>query len=204
MKNIISWVVGLSTIAKVGLVIASVFAVGAVSAIVAPPTTDPTQVETINTEQTVQTQEVKAIIETRKVRETEAVPYKIVNQNDSSLDKGKSYVSQFGVDGVKTITFEVTFEDGVETSRKKVGEEITTQPVNEIVRVGTYIYTPPAPSASGSNCDPNYSGACVPIASDVDCAGGSGNGPAYVAGPVYVIGVDIYGLDRDGDRIGCE
>jgi hypothetical protein len=52
-------------------------------------------------------------------------------------------------------------------------------------------------------CDPNYSG-CVPIASDVDCAGGGGNGPAYVKGPVTVIGRDIYGLDRDGDGIGCE
>ena len=53
-------------------------------------------------------------------------------------------------------------------------------------------------------CDPNYSGACVPIASDVDCAGGRGNGPAYVQGPVQVVGTDIYGLDRDGDGIGCE
>jgi hypothetical protein len=52
-------------------------------------------------------------------------------------------------------------------------------------------------------CDPNYSGG-VPIASDVDCAGGGGNGPAYVKGPVRVIGKDIYGLDRDGDGIGCE
>lgn len=54
-----------------------------------------------------------------------------------------------------------------------------------------------------SNCDPNYSG-CVPIASDVDCAGGGGNGPAYVRGPVSVIGTDIYALDRDGDGIACE
>jgi hypothetical protein len=60
----------------------------------------------------------------------------------------------------------------------------------------------PASSPSRS-CDPNYSG-CVPIASDVDCAGGSGNGPAFVQGPVRVIGHDIYGLDRDGDGIGCE
>ena len=58
--------------------------------------------------------------------------------------------------------------------------------------------------ASAQGCDPNYTGACVPIASDVDCAGGSGNGPAYVRGPVRVVGVDIYGLDRDGDGIGCE
>lgn len=53
------------------------------------------------------------------------------------------------------------------------------------------------------SCDPNYSG-CVPVASDVDCAGGSGNGPAYVMGPVMVIGRDIYGLDRDKDGWGCE
>lgn len=59
-------------------------------------------------------------------------------------------------------------------------------------------------TAVAAECDPNYSGACVPIASDVDCAGGSGNGPAYVQGPVRVVGRDIYGLDRDNDGIGCE
>jgi hypothetical protein len=60
----------------------------------------------------------------------------------------------------------------------------------------------PAPKPA-ANCDPNYSG-CVPIASDVDCAGGSGNGPAYVSGPVRVVGSDIYDLDRDGDGVACE
>lgn len=54
------------------------------------------------------------------------------------------------------------------------------------------------------DCDANYGGVCVPIASDVDCAGGSGNGPSYVEGPVYIIGSDIYGLDRDGDGVACE
>jgi hypothetical protein len=49
----------------------------------------------------------------------------------------------------------------------------------------------PAPRQS-ARCDPNYSG-CVPIASDVDCAGGSGNGPAYT-GRARVIGRDIYGI----------
>jgi hypothetical protein len=66
--------------------------------------------------------------------------------------------------------------------------------------------SPPAETTTqqpASKCDPNYAGACVPIASDVDCAGGSGNGPAYVQGPVRVVGTDIYDLDRDGDGIGC-
>lgn len=42
------------------------------------------------------------------------------------------------------------------------------------------------------------------IASDIDCSGGSGNGPAYVTGPVKVVGRDIYDLDRDGNGWGCE
>lgn len=59
----------------------------------------------------------------------------------------------------------------------------------------------PAPVA---NCHPSYTGACLdPNASDYDCAGGSGDGPKYT-GTVAVVGPDEYGLDGDGDGIGCE
>lgn len=65
---------------------------------------------------------------------------------------------------------------------------------------------PPAPpSGGGGGCDPNYAGACLnPNASDYDCAGGSGNGPLYVQGPITVVGNDHFGLDSDGDGIACE
>jgi hypothetical protein len=53
-------------------------------------------------------------------------------------------------------------------------------------------------------CHPSYEGKCVPVASDVDCAGGEGNGPAYIEGPVRVVGPDVYRLDTDGDGIACE
>lgn len=59
------------------------------------------------------------------------------------------------------------------------------------------------PAAVHARCHPSYD-PCVPIDSDVDCAGGGGNGPSYVRGPVRVIGPDEYGLDRDRDGIGCE
>jgi hypothetical protein len=62
----------------------------------------------------------------------------------------------------------------------------------------------PRPKKTKSSCDPNYSGACVPIASDVDCAGGSGNGPAYLSEAAKITGSDIYDLDADGDGWGCE
>jgi hypothetical protein len=61
---------------------------------------------------------------------------------------------------------------------------------------------PPSGSSVGDNCqgyDP-----CISPGSDVDCAGGSGNGPRYIDGPVYVTGADPYGLDSNGDGVGCE
>ena len=61
-----------------------------------------------------------------------------------------------------------------------------------------------AKAEAESNCDPNYSGACLnPASYDYDCAGGSGNGPDYT-GTVTVVGEDHYGLDADGDGVGCE
>jgi len=59
-----------------------------------------------------------------------------------------------------------------------------------------------APTVGG--CNANYT-PCVPDdAVDVDCQGGSGNGPSYVTGPVTVVGDDVYGLDADHDGNGCE
>jgi hypothetical protein len=69
----------------------------------------------------------------------------------------------------------------------------------------TYWCKPPRSSGGSTSCDPNYKGACLkPNVSDYDCAGGSGDGPYYVQGPVTVVGDDHYHLDRDGDGIACE
>jgi len=114
-------------------------------------------------------------------------------------------VTTAGVDGERLRTFRVTSEDGEEVSRTLLSEVRTREPVTEVTTVGTYVAPPPPPAQpAAASCDPNYDGACVPVASDVDCAGGSGNGPVYVAGPVHVIGSDIYDLDRDGDGVACE
>lgn len=88
----------------------------------------------------------------------------------------------------------------------------TVPPTTVATTTATTTTQPPPPPTTQalqplfptSDCDPNYEGGCVPLASDVDCAGGSGNGPEYVRGPVRVVGNDIYGLDRDGDGYGCE
>jgi len=66
---------------------------------------------------------------------------------------------------------------------------------------------PPATTAPpASNCHPSYPGACLQMGiGDYDCAGGSGDGPNYIRGPVYVVGYDEFDLDgNDNDGIGCE
>lgn len=145
-------------------------------------------------------------IEARTDKKTEAIPFAVQNEDDPALALGLTSIKQQGVNGVKEITTIVTLTDGKETSRSAPTEKIITAPVVQIVAIGSYVAPPPPPgpiSIPDSSCDPNYSG-CVPIDSDVDCAGGSGNGPSYVSGPVTVIGSDIYGLDRDGDGVACE
>jgi resuscitation-promoting factor RpfB len=157
-----------------------------------------------------QTPSPTPVVTVETVTETEAVPFERVTVEDDTMDLGTSAVTTAGVAGVRTLTYEVTLTDGAETGRVLVSDEVTTGPVDEVTSVGTYEPPPPPPEPvplvqappEDEGCDPNYSG-CVPIDSDVDCEGGSGNGPSYT-GQVTVVGEDIYGLDADDDGVGCE
>ena len=145
------------------------------------------------------------IITTKIATETQVIPFTTMTVNTTSLPAGTTKVTTPGVNGITTLTYKLTFTNGVQTAKDLVGQITTTQPVNQVTSIGTYVTPKPIAPAS-SSCDPNYSGACVPnvYPSDVDCSGGSGNGPYYVAGPVRVIGTDRYDLDRDGDGYACE
>ena len=64
---------------------------------------------------------------------------------------------------------------------------------------------PPPPTAPEQDCDPSYLDMCLdPAVEDYDCAGGTGNGPEYVEGPIRVLPPDPFDLDREGDGVGCE
>ncbi|WP_217178856.1 G5 domain-containing protein [Streptomyces sp. AC495_CC817] len=141
------------------------------------------------------------------VTEESVIPFAQTTIDDPQREQGTTGIVTAGVDGVKVLTYRVTKVNGVETSRELVNEVVQTPAVDEVTAIGSKAPAPAAPVPliqQGGGCDPNYTGACVPIASDVDCAGGSGNGPAYVQGPVRIVGSDIYDLDRDGDGIACD
>ncbi len=132
----------------------------------------------------------------RELTKREVLPFATRTIQDDTVIVGEKAVRTAGVVGVRTTTYRVTLIGGHETSRKLLRSIVTKQPVTKVVVVGS------AAKSAGSDCNPNYS-PCVPNASDVDCAGGSGSGPVYVTGPIRVIGEDVYHLDRNGDAIGC-
>lgn len=141
------------------------------------------------------------------VEERSVIAYTSSTVDDPNLDAGLTVVTTPGSNGEKLTRTRVISEGGEEIRREVVEEIITVPVTNEVVSRGTRVPPPPpapVPSADGGGCDPNYEGACVPISSDVDCSGGSGNGPAYVDGPVWIVGSDVYDLDRDGDGVACD
>jgi endonuclease YncB( thermonuclease family) len=67
---------------------------------------------------------------------------------------------------------------------------------------------PPPPVFSfggGDGCDPSYPGACLKDGiGDYDCAGGGGDGPNFVEGPIQVRRPDPFRLDSNHNGTGCE
>ncbi|MFJ6654092.1 G5 domain-containing protein [Microbacterium sp. NPDC091313] len=136
---------------------------------------------------------------------TEAVPFTATTVEDGAMPSGQQQITTVGQDGQRTLTYRVRTVDGVEVARELVSDVVSIAPVGQVTTIGTYVAPPPPPPpAASTGCDSNYADACVPIASDVDCAWGSGNGPAYFDGVARVVGSDIYDLDRDGDGLACE
>lgn len=125
---------------------------------------------------------------------TEIVPYQSTEQQDGSLAKGESRVSVAGKNGERTIWYEVTYIEGVESERKEVKREVTKAPVDKVTRIGTYeapVYTAPATPAPQSQANVYYQ--------NCSAARAAGAAPVYAGEPGYG-----RHLDRDNDGIGCE
>lgn len=153
--------------------------------------------ETINVNSASQTQsdENEPVIKKKTVTETAAIAFTSTTVEDSSLEKDKMALRTAGVDGVKTLTYEVTYADGRETDKKLIKETVTTAPVTQVTAIGTKSpYVAPQPA---SNCDSNYT-PCVPnVSYDLDCPD--------IGFQVTVIGNDHHGFDgNDNDGQGCE
>ena len=74
---------------------------------------------------------------TKNINVDEPIVYSTQEVQEVNLPRGQKQTSQAGKNGVKRITYKVTYNsNGTEISRTKVSESVISQPVNQIIKVG--------------------------------------------------------------------
>lgn len=68
---------------------------------------------------------------------TEAIPFEVVEKENGSLLKGTRTVTTAGKEGVKTTVYRTTLIDGEAVETVEVSSAVTTEPVNQVVSIGT-------------------------------------------------------------------
>lgn len=84
------------------------------------------------------------------------IPFEVTYEDNSSIYKGESSVKKAGVKGEKLVQAEIIKENGVETNRVILKEEIKSQPSTKIVYKGTK--DPPPRIGTGSFIRPSRGG----------------------------------------------
>ena len=77
------------------------------------------------------------VVTTSEVTEKEEIPFTKREEENPALPEGTRNVKTPGEKGEKTIVYTVTYTDGVETNRVVKSENVTKQPVEEVIEVGT-------------------------------------------------------------------
>ncbi len=76
-------------------------------------------------------------VTTQREDVVEEIAFDIIQNSNPNLNYGTEVVTQEGVPGEKTYTYETRFEDGVQVSRELVLEAVTVEPVAKVVEQGT-------------------------------------------------------------------
>ena len=74
---------------------------------------------------------------TREETYTVALRYETETVKDPTLPVGTQVTQTEGADGAKTVTEAVTYVGGEEVAREPISEQIVTEPVNEVIAIGT-------------------------------------------------------------------
>ncbi len=109
-------------------------------------------------------------VEKKTVSETQPVAFGVTSQDDATLAKGTKKTTTQGVAGEQSATFDEVWVDGKLESRNQTGTQVTKNPVNQVVAVGTKVAAPaPAPAPAPATTTPapsagNTSGAGLNLA----------------------------------------
>lgn len=74
---------------------------------------------------------------TKEIIDTTPIPFELKTQSEVNLKRGQAVPFQTGQNGVRTIVYNVVYEkSGKEISRATKSDSITTQPIDQITKVG--------------------------------------------------------------------
>lgn len=68
--------------------------------------------------------------------ETEEIPFKTETVKEKKLLQGKKEVYTKGKNGIKEITYKITYNNNKAISKEKVSEKVTKKPIKEVIREG--------------------------------------------------------------------
>ncbi|WP_022869302.1 resuscitation-promoting factor [Yaniella halotolerans] len=121
------------------------------------------------------------VVETTEVTEEEPVEYETTYENDGSLEKGKTKTDTEGENGVASVTYEVTTENGEEVDKTEINREVTEEPTNAVVLRGTKEEEPePEPSSSSDSSSSESSSS-----DSSDSSSSSSSAPSVANGSVW-------------------
>jgi uncharacterized protein YabE (DUF348 family) len=94
-------------------------------------------------------------VDIRKVTKKKKVAYSVIRKNSETLAKGTTKVDTEGRSGVRTIVVKETLHNGKVKDRKRLSSKITTDPIAEVILVGTKVTVkePTSSSSSGSSSE---------------------------------------------------
>jgi uncharacterized protein YabE (DUF348 family) len=93
-------------------------------------------------------------IQVGDVTDVQPIDFTTVETPNPEALEGTRTVTQKGVEGEQTVTYQVTVTDGVETSRAQTGVTVTAAPVDQQVSVGTKPKPKPAAPAAAEGGAP--------------------------------------------------
>ena len=165
------------------------------------PDTDKPVEEDPEVPETPETPEDEVVV--TEVKETKTIDFKTETRENAYLPKGETKVVQEGKAGVETITYKVTKVNGKDTKREEIKREVTTQPVNKIVEVGTKVeYQEPTVTKT------EHKHGATEIRNEVYNEVNNGANGFYMAGGAYQTGrLEFVGetensyVDANGDTI---
>jgi uncharacterized protein YabE (DUF348 family) len=98
-------------------------------------------------------------VDIRKVTKKKKVDYSVIRKNSDALAKGTTKVDTEGRSGVRTIVVKETLHNGKVKDRKRLSSKITTDPIAEVILVGTKVTVkePTSSSSSGSSSEQSSS-----------------------------------------------